>query len=75
MKRKSNRPILILSGIILFNPFSNTIFLWRFVAVSLVIGAVIDLIVLVFVNQNLKQNKISDETKIDKTETDKTDLL
>ena len=66
---------LILSGIILFNPFSNTIFLWRFVAVSLVIGAVIDLIVLVFVNQNLKQNKISDETKIDKTETDKTDLL
>ncbi|HBA96929.1 MAG TPA: hypothetical protein DCZ23_02365, partial [Lachnospiraceae bacterium] len=47
---------LALAGFILFNPFSSTVFLWRFVAVSLIIGAVIDLLVLVFINQNLKQN-------------------
>lgn len=59
---------LVLSGFILFNPFNSTVFLWRFVAVSLIIGAVIDLIVLIFVNQNLKHGKVSDETGIDKIE-------
>lgn len=64
---------LVLAGIILFNPFNNIIFLWRFVAVSLVIGAVIDLIVLVFVNQNLKQDKISKESEIDEAEISRTE--
>jgi len=44
---------LVLSGIILLNPFATTAVLWTFVAVSLITGAVIDLVVLVFINQHL----------------------
>lgn len=42
---------IVLAIIILLKPFKSTIVLWRFVAVSLIIGAVIDLVILVFINQ------------------------
>ncbi len=38
---------ILLAIIILLNPFSSTIFLWRFVAVSLILGAVLDILALI----------------------------
>lgn len=58
----------VLSGLILVNPFNDTVFLWRFVAISLIIGAVIDLIVLVFVNQNPKHDNTSEKISSDETD-------
>lgn len=39
---------IVLAGIIILNPFTSTIFLWRFVAVSLILGAVLDILALLF---------------------------
>lgn len=50
---------VVLAIIILLKPFKSTIVLWRFVAVSLIIGAVIDLVILVFINQ-VKEETLPD---------------
>lgn len=42
---------VIFSCVILCNPFETTVFLWKFVAISLFIEAVADLVFLVFVQQ------------------------
>lgn len=40
---------LLFAGIILFNPFETVEFLWKFVAVSMIINAVIDLVAMIFI--------------------------
>ncbi len=39
---------ILLAIIILLNPFSSTIFLWRFVAITLILGAILDILALIF---------------------------
>lgn len=46
---------IVLAAVILLNPFKTTVVLWRFVAVSMIIGAVIDLVILVFIKQGNKE--------------------
>lgn len=46
---------LILSGIILFNPFSATEVLWRFVAITLLVSAAADLAIVIFVRSVEKE--------------------
>lgn len=41
---------LIFAGVILANPFGTTTFLWTFVAISLIVDAVADLVVLIIMN-------------------------
>lgn len=41
---------LIFAGVILTNPFGTTTFLWTFVAISLIVEAVADLVVLIIMN-------------------------
>lgn len=48
---------IMLSAIILLNPFKSTVALWRFVAISMIIGAVIDLVILVFIKQGSREDK------------------
>ena len=55
---------IVLATVILLNPFKTTVVLWRFVAVSMIIGAVMDLVILVFINQDNKGNKKEDSTEI-----------
>ncbi len=40
---------LLFSGIILYNPFEAEGFLWKFVAISMIINAVIDLVAMIFI--------------------------
>ena len=54
----------MLATVVLLNPFKTTVVLWRFVAVSMIIGAVMDLVILVFINQDNKGNKKEDSTEI-----------
>ncbi|MCX4325990.1 MAG: DUF308 domain-containing protein [Lachnospiraceae bacterium] len=46
---------IVLAAVILLNPFKTTVVLWRFVAVSMIIGAVMDLVILVFIKQGNKE--------------------
>ncbi len=39
---------ILLAIIILLNPFSSTIFLWRFVAITLILGSILDILALIF---------------------------
>ncbi|MFG6394435.1 MAG: DUF308 domain-containing protein [Lachnospiraceae bacterium] len=48
---------IMLSTVILLNPFKSTVALWRFVAISMIIGAVIDLVILVFIKQGSREDK------------------
>lgn len=41
---------IVLAGIIIFNPFTATEVLWRFVAITLIISAVADILTLIFVH-------------------------
>lgn len=56
---------IILSAIILLNPFKSTVALWRFVAISMIIGAVIDLVILVFIKQGSREDKEEEKTPTD----------
>lgn len=48
---------LIFAGLILYNPFTSTAFLWTFVAVSLIVEAVADLIVLIFAAGSIEKGQ------------------
>ena len=48
---------IVFATIILANPFSSTVFLWTFVAVSLIAEAILDIIVLIFSNKSGSKQK------------------
>lgn len=39
---------LLFAAVILMNPFESTVFLWRFVAVSLILEAILDIVTLFY---------------------------
>ena len=45
---------LLFAAVILMNPFNSTVFLWRFVAISLILEAILDIVTL-FLNYNGKK--------------------
>lgn len=47
---------LVLAGIILFNPFTATEVLWRFIAITLLLSAAADLAIVIFVKKVEKED-------------------
>lgn len=53
---------LICSAVILSNPFTSTVALWTFIAITLIVEAVFDVIVAIFAKGDTRKNNPDDES-------------
>lgn len=53
---------LICSAVILSNPFTSTVALWTFIAITLIVEAVFDVIVAIFTKGDTRGNNPDDES-------------